>query len=493
MKKSHDNGMNRTLARLKIIRLVLLFLGLLLSVAVTIVYIRYDPLTAMNSEEESQPRSVTILPQETQEEEVVPSSEPASAEPGEQVTDGDTEKQSFEEERTGELDEDNKQVETPYEEKKGESDKDNKQVERSDSSKNDLTEKYKKKDATVLSGTVKQAAISLEPDVRKPETEPTTVIPADEIDAEVQEKQWDHAKIAFVGLCVFLGIDIAVIIVVSVMIFALKKKLPVVESQIHIDAPWTTNAGENRETRNTIQIAGLHNIGARPYQEDSMGAEELNDGILAVVADGMGGLSGGDRVSQKIVYTMLEYGKKLPPDQIDGVLETMVNGVNQEVNQMLGPDGLYKSGSTLLAVLIRNHQFQWITVGDSRIYYYHQGRLSQLNQEHNVGQDMLIKATRGELSFEDARNAPKKGRVTSFIGMGTLKYVDKSCRSIKLEAGDRLLLMTDGVFNALPDQTILSVLANYPDVQMEATKLEQFVLQAGHPKQDNFTAIILGC
>lgn len=241
----------------------------------------------------------------------------------------------------------------------------------------------------------------------------------------------------------------------------------------------------------TVSHQTVHHIGARPYQEDSWGFLELKDGCLAVVADGMGGLSGGDKVSRKIVDTMLECGKNLRNGQMDGVLEKIVNEVNQEVNHMLGADGIYKSGSTLLAVLIRKNCFHWISVGDSRIYLYREGILTKLNQEHNLGQELFMKAARGEISYEAALNDPDKNKLTSFIGMGNLRYIDQSMESIELKQGDRIVLSTDGVFNTLSDGSIAGVLKENADANLIAADLERRVLEKNHPRQDNFTAVVL--
>lgn len=247
-----------------------------------------------------------------------------------------------------------------------------------------------------------------------------------------------------------------------------------------------------RPASDGITVGTLQNIGGRPYQEDSSGVANLSDGVLAVVADGMGGLSNGDKVSQKIVYTMLGFSNTLRQGQMDGVLPQMVKGTADVVNRMLGSDGLYKSGSTLMAVLVRGDRFHWIAVGDSHIYLFRDGQLIQLNQEHNRGQDLLRRAIAGELTFDEVRADPKKSGLTSFIGMGELKYVEKSLQSIPLQAGDRIVLMTDGVFNALSDTEIATVLARNPDVKTAAKMMEQGVLAKAAPHQDNFTAVILG-
>ena len=324
---------------------------------------------------------------------------------------------------------------------------------------------------------------------------------------EDEQGQKNIANIIFVILCSLFGLDLAAIVGISIAIMMMSKKMvqePAVEqyeptciqdtypAQESMGNTPVNSVDERPVYNSNVYLGSLHHIGARPYQEDSLGSMLLADGCMAIVADGMGGLSAGDKVSQKIVSTMLTYGKRLQDGQMDGVLEAMVNGVNEEVNHMLGPDGIYKSGSTLLAVLVRQNRFHWITVGDSRIYFYRNGNLTKLNQEHNVGQDLLMKAARGEISYSEAKNAPKKNRVTSFIGMGNLRYIDRSIQSIALEPGDRIVLMTDGVFNALSDYTIASVLNQCTDVKRAAAEMERLVIQKGSPKQDNFTAIILG-
>ena len=67
-----------------------------------------------------------------------------------------------------------------------------------------------------------------------------------------------------------------------------------------------------------ISLGKIHDIGRRDYQQDSFGQTAVlrNTGILAVLADGMGGLSGGERVSQKIVMEALTFGSTLQANQV---------------------------------------------------------------------------------------------------------------------------------------------------------------------------------
>lgn len=246
------------------------------------------------------------------------------------------------------------------------------------------------------------------------------------------------------------------------------------------------------KTQPNAEYAGkLHHIGKRSGQQDSLGITNTPAGVLAVVADGMGGLADGDKVSQKVVMTILQQSDSLTAVHSPDVLKKMVDGTNTAVNRMLGPDKLYKCGSTLLAVLAGNGSFEWVSVGDSRIYLYRGGRLVQLNREHVYEAELMQKVVRGELTLAEARSHPKRKGLTSFIGMGKLKYVDGSCRPIPTEKGDILLLMSDGVFNTLSEDEMCAVLQEYQNPAEAADVMKQKILLYNKRTQDNFTAIIL--
>lgn len=242
---------------------------------------------------------------------------------------------------------------------------------------------------------------------------------------------------------------------------------------------------------NAGTVGKLHNIGMRSSQQDSLGVTGYSGGLFAVVADGMGGLSDGDKVSQKVVLTMLQDAVKLSGGKTGGMLWHMTAHANREVNHMLGAANQYKSGSTLIAVLVEKGSFQWISVGDSRIYLYRQGQLLQMNREHVYEVDLRHKAVNGLMSFAEAAADPQKKHIASFIGMGELKYVDSCMRPAPTCAGDRLLLMSDGVFNTLSEEEIRAVLLRGENAENTAALLEEQVLARRNPKQDNFTAVIL--
>lgn len=240
-----------------------------------------------------------------------------------------------------------------------------------------------------------------------------------------------------------------------------------------------------------LRVGRLQNIGKRPGQQDSMGVISVQGGVFAVVADGMGGLSDGDKVSQKIVQTMLGDVNNRPANQIAENMAQLVAHANSEVNQMLGYSNQYKSGSTLLAVMAEPGRFHWVAVGDSRIYLYRGGSIIQINHEHVLEMELVTKAVNRELSFQEARGNKKKGSVTSFIGMGELRYIDMSLDPVLFIPGDKILLMSDGVFNTLSETELSALLEANPDPAQAAKAIEAEVLARNRPHQDNFSCIII--
>lgn len=242
---------------------------------------------------------------------------------------------------------------------------------------------------------------------------------------------------------------------------------------------------------NRGSIGMVHNVGCRRNQQDTLGTKMTKMGFLAIVSDGMGGLSDGEKVSQKAVMEMLKSADQVSLTSGENPLFEMLSETNEQVLGMLGPDQIYKSGATLLAVLVNQGKFHWIAVGDSRIYLYCSHHLFQINREHIYKQQLIGEAVNKNVSFSRVCTDPQRDRLVSFLGMGDLKYVDGSLRPVDVLPGDKLLLMSDGIFNAISEQEIIRILEQTNNAEEAAVLMERQVLAAGNPKQDNFTCIIL--
>ena len=241
-----------------------------------------------------------------------------------------------------------------------------------------------------------------------------------------------------------------------------------------------------------LTIGKVHAQGRRESQQDCFAVSpgELTDelGLLVVVADGMGGLSDGDKISQAAVSAMLD-GFCSVRGEPRLVLLELVRKANQAVNRVLGPDKLSKSGSTLAAALIKDGVVHWLSIGDSRIALLRGGELYQLNREHIYENELLLGAVNGTETFDSAMSHPRRAGLTSYLGMGRLKYIDMPARPLPLREGDKLILMSDGVYNALSDAELKAALTQ--GAQQAAKAIEDAIEAKGYTTQDNFTAVIV--
>lgn len=246
----------------------------------------------------------------------------------------------------------------------------------------------------------------------------------------------------------------------------------------------------------TVQIGKLHEQGARSGQQDCFGVSDESliktHGLLAVVADGMGGLSDGDKVSAAAVEAVLDsfflYQGKCTPEQ---QLLMLVQSAVESVNKLLGPDSFGKSGSTLVMGLLRESMFSFLSVGDSRICLYRNGILMQLNREHIYKNKLALDAVNGEIALSDVYSDSRGSSLIGFLGMETLQYIDFPAEPVRLVSGDKLLLMSDGVYNALENDELAGCLEAAPEEAVE--QIRAAIREKGYTNQDNYTAVIIGC
>lgn len=241
-----------------------------------------------------------------------------------------------------------------------------------------------------------------------------------------------------------------------------------------------------------VTAAVLQGQGAREDQQDCYGYSEparyAQQGVLAVVADGMGGLANGSVVSSALVRIFQEGFQSMAAyAQPDELLLEMAAQANAQINEMLR--GTPRSGSTLVSAVIRDGKLYFLTVGDSHIYLYRGGALLQLNREHIYQEELAVKAINREVPLSRVQGDRQAHSLTSYFGIGKIPGLDRNAKGIKLITGDRILLATDGVFGTLPDQRLEQALEH--DIGDAAKQIEEAVREADRPYQDNFTGLIL--
>ena len=239
-------------------------------------------------------------------------------------------------------------------------------------------------------------------------------------------------------------------------------------------------------------------IGTRNEQQDSFGFSDIDDaefvahgGVIAVLADGMGGMAMGRECSQTTVTNMLRwYRAKSPTETIPQTLYRILNQVNHSVFDLADAAGVPEdAGSTLVAVVAHGAALFWVSVGDSRLYLFRKKKLKQLTVEHTYGRVLDQEAARGNITREKARGHIERSALTSFIGLAELNEVDRNEKPFPLEHGDWIILTSDGIHGALTNEKMITALAGNP--QTAAETLVQMTLAERRPHQDNLTVAIM--
>lgn len=298
---------------------------------------------------------------------------------------------------------------------------------------------------------------------------------------------------------VFFIIAIGVVVVLLLLIALIVVKCTQKKKNINVKPVVAQKADEKVEIDLPMKIINVHNIGRRESQQDSFAVSPLKimreKGILALVADGMGGLEGGAESSNKVANYLLSEFKKY--QQIEGnrmdhpdLLLRMVNDANDILVDYLEQSNIERGGTTLVATVIKDNLMHFLSVGDSKIIIYRGGAITTINRPHTYGSDLDEMAARGEISYQEAKEDSQRAALTSFVGMGKLEHIDRNVEPIVLVPGDKVVLMSDGVFGFIDDSELITIL-NIEDVYQAAEELEGLILMKNNEHQDNFTAIII--
>jgi len=187
-------------------------------------------------------------------------------------------------------------------------------------------------------------------------------------------------------------------------------------------------------------------------------AQRQQKGDLFVVADGMGGHQAGDVASQSAVRVFSHEYYADPDTDIRGSLIRAIKKANayiyQQAQQMPSRAGM---GTTIVAAVIRGQELHLANVGDSRAYLMRQGKVSQVTRDHSFVAEQV---RAGVLTPEEARSHPQRNVITRALGSKPEVKVDTY--SGQLQAGDTLLLCSDGLSEYIHEEDMLTVLSQYP-------------------------------
>lgn len=207
-------------------------------------------------------------------------------------------------------------------------------------------------------------------------------------------------------------------------------------------------------------------------------------GPLLIVADGMGGYTGGEYASTMVVDTIVE----VVNEATEMSTEVLKNAILKANRIVYEKSQSYKElegmGTTAVVAYVQEDTLYWAHVGDSRLYRYGEDGLHRMTKDHSMVQQ-LVEA--GTITEEEVIHHPKRNMLTRAIGVYETVEVDTGV--VEVHQNERILLCSDGLSGYIEESKIEQVLSEENNESRALEDLVHLVYDAG--ARDNVT-IVLG-
>ncbi len=250
-------------------------------------------------------------------------------------------------------------------------------------------------------------------------------------------------------------------------------------------------------TSGEIELVNVSDTGRkRPHNEDS--AVTDGDLGLALVADGMGGYKAGEvasAIAAKAVLDGVREGQskhRFVPQASDGQLSReslLIRDSIQNANRHVfhtahNMPQCHGMGTTLVAALFHGDKVSIAHVGDSRIYQFRDGILTQVTSDHSLVQELI---DRGFFTPEEALANTPKNLVTRALGID--EHVQVDVKELDTRPQDIYLLCSDGLNDMVNDEEIRLTLSKYSaNLLQAANELVRLANESGG--KDNISVVL---
>ena len=245
-----------------------------------------------------------------------------------------------------------------------------------------------------------------------------------------------------------------------------------------------------------INAAGLvfsgftaQDMGDRSEQQDRVAiltSSNAPDCALGVLADGMGGRSGGAIAAENVILTSkLRFEEFARADPIEPFFNALVGEVHT-ILRLTGMTSGLEPHSTFAAVLLQPDRVDWCHVGDSRIYHIRERKLMHCTSDHTLFHELV---QHRKMSADRARLHPAANSLVNALGADR-HPVATFGSLVEPQAGDTFLLCSDGLWNYFHAGEIVLVIESMP-LREAAQTLIARARERAHGQGDNCSLILL--
>lgn len=237
-----------------------------------------------------------------------------------------------------------------------------------------------------------------------------------------------------------------------------------------------------------LSSASISKPGGRKKNEDACAIIQTEEYGCYAIADGLGGHGGGDIASRLVLDTIMNSFYSHPGIGVAD-MESYLQYAQMELLKKQKEKVEFGSMRTTVVLLVTDYQnVVWAHIGDSRLYYFHGGKILFQTKDHSVPQAMV---NAGELNEAEMRFHDDRNRLTRAMGIESAfkPVIIEEARNI--ESGDAFLLCTDGFWEYVFEEEMeqdLSV-ADTPGDWLD--RMEKRMLQRVNVDHDNYSAVVL--
>jgi serine/threonine protein phosphatase PrpC len=201
--------------------------------------------------------------------------------------------------------------------------------------------------------------------------------------------------------------------------------------------------------------------GGRKSNQDRVAYAYSREALLMVVADGMGGHMHGEIAAQIAVATLTDTFRKMAAPRLADARAFLADAMaraHYAINDYAVENNLLEiPHTTCVAAVVQDGNVCWAHVGDSRLYFFSDGRLIARTEDHTAVAQLVRD---GVISEEEAGTHPERNKVSNCLGGYMTPDVECSA-TLPIHDADTLLLCTDGVWGSLSVQEIGAILDAY--------------------------------
>jgi len=231
-------------------------------------------------------------------------------------------------------------------------------------------------------------------------------------------------------------------------------------------------------------------IGGRKNNQDRMGYSFTRDALLLLLADGMGGHIQGEMaatIALQTIGSLFQQNANPYIKKPEKFLEDSFFAAHREIHRYRAINNLPETPrTTIVACIIQHNSAYWAHCGDSRLYWMRQGQILARTRDHSRIETLIAQ---GKVAPSERDTHPDRNKLFNCLGAPNLPIVELSRRA-SLQAGDVILLCSDGLWSVLPDHVLAqslhtqTVVRAVPDLLATATGI------AGKTS-DNVTALAM--